>query len=93
MTSPVLFVVDDDAGSLGRSMARCAAGTSPITWSSPNPLPKRPWAACRCAIECGAGRGVPRARPHHRTGRQAAAGGAAGRPGRAQPACSGAAGG
>ena len=25
-------------------MARCAAGTSAITWSSPNPLPKRPWA-------------------------------------------------
>ena len=46
MTSPVLFVVDDDTGSLGTLDGTLRRRYGAITWSSPNPPPKRPWAAC-----------------------------------------------
>ena len=108
MMSPVLFVVDDDTGSLatldGTLRRRYERDYLVIAESSPEAALGR-LRELRAADspggrgdgklrnECGAGRGVPRARPHHRTGRQAGAGGAAGRPGRAQPAGTGAAGG
>jgi hypothetical protein len=108
MTSPVQFVVDDDAGSLGtldgtlrrryerdylviaESFPEAALGRLRELRAADSPVVV---VMARSAMSAAPAAEFLAHRPHHRTGRRAGAGGAARRPGRAQPACSGAAGG